>query len=101
MVRYLFTMSDVKVFLSRRICQDPLEQFFGCQRQRGGTHDNPNAQEFLRNTQAVRVVNSLCRGPARGNCRGNIGDTKIEQKNKPLPKRVAKCWKEEVNCNLY
>lgn len=61
MVRYLFTMPDVKAFLSRRICQDPLEQFFGCQRQRGGTHDNPNAQEFLRNTQALRVVNSMCR----------------------------------------
>ena len=52
------------------ICQDPLENFFGCQRQRGGTSDNPNVQEFLTNTGALRVVNSFCRGPATGNCRG-------------------------------
>ena len=27
--------------LSERLCQDPLELFFGCQRQCGGTHENP------------------------------------------------------------
>ena len=49
-------------FLSNRICQDPPENIFGCQRQRGGTTDNPNVAEFLKNTQALRVVNSFCRG---------------------------------------
>ena len=61
LVRYLFTLPDVKVFLSRKICQDPLEKFFGCQRQVGGTHDNPTVKEFQQNTQALRVVNSFCR----------------------------------------
>lgn len=83
-------MPDVKVFLSQRICQDPLENFFGCQRQRGGTHDNPNVNEFQKNMQALRVINSFARGPAKGNCRGFDGDyteVDIQKENKPLPKR--------------
>ncbi len=69
LVHYLFKIPDVQSFLSQRICQDPLENFFGCQRQRGGVHD-PNVEEFTKNTQALRVINSFCKGPARGNCRG-------------------------------
>ena len=64
--------SGVTSFLSQRICQDPLENFFGCQRQRGGVHDNPNVQEFVKNTQALRVINSFCKGPSQGNCRGGL-----------------------------
>ena len=46
-----------------------LEKFFSCQRQRGATHDNPNALEFLRNTQALRIVNTAsC--VVKGSCRG-------------------------------
>ena len=33
LVEYIFTISSVKMFLSERISQDPLENFFGCQRQ--------------------------------------------------------------------
>ena len=65
---FLFTVPGVKFFLSRRICQDLIEKFFACQRQRGRTHDNPNVQEFLKNTQALRVVNGICRDVAKGNC---------------------------------
>ena len=32
MVEYVFKIPDVKVFFSMRVCQDPLEKFFGCQR---------------------------------------------------------------------
>ena len=32
-VKYIFTLPGVKLFLSQRICQDPLENFFSCQRQ--------------------------------------------------------------------
>ena len=70
LVHYLFSLPDVECFLSQRICKDPLEHFFGCQRQRGGVHDNLNAQEFFKNTQALRVINSVARAPKRGNCRG-------------------------------
>ena len=80
LVHFLFTVPGVKFFLSGRICQDPIEKFFGCQRQRGRTHDNPNVQEFLKNTQALRVVNGFCRDVAKGNCQlGQQGD-KVEHK---------------------
>ena len=46
-------------FLSQWICQDPLERFFGMQRQRGEVHDIPSANEFLKNTHALRVVGGL------------------------------------------
>ena len=35
-------MPDVEFFLSQRLCQDPLERFFGLQRQRGSVDENPN-----------------------------------------------------------
>ena len=91
LVRYVFTLPDVTSFLSQRICQDALENFFGCQRQRGGVHDNPNVQEFTKNTQALRVINSFCKGPVRGNCRGNRSTSSHsadkENIHEPLPKR--------------
>ena len=46
LIPYIFSIPGVKVFLSERLCQDPLELFFGCQRQCGGTHENPTVQEF-------------------------------------------------------
>ena len=83
----------MKYFLSRNICQDPLEKYFGCQRQMGGTHTNPSSKEFQKNTQALRVVNSFCREVVKGNCRGNKKQRKNdeldeEELNRPLPKRV-------------
>ena len=53
LVLYLFSLPGVKSFLSQRICQDPLEKFFGCQRQRGDTPDNPTSAEFLKTTRAL------------------------------------------------
>ena len=88
LVEYIFTIPGVTVFLSNRICQDPLENFFGQQRQRGRVNENPSVAEFLKNTQALRVVNTSC-ATARGNCRGkrkNKGDP-LEVENTPLKKR--------------
>ena len=86
LVRYIFTIPDVRSFLSQRICQDPLERFFGCQRQRGGVHDNPSSREFMKNTQALRVVNGLV-APKKGNCHGGELDHNKENVCEPLPKR--------------
>lgn len=36
LTEFVFTIPEVKVFLSEKVSQDPLEKFFGCQRQRGG-----------------------------------------------------------------
>ena len=88
LVPYLFKIPGVKVFLSEKLCQDPLEMFFGRQQQRGRVNENPNAQTFCKNTQALRVVSS-CVGSVKGNCRGSKTPTievQVDKENKPLPK---------------
>ncbi|KAL5489473.1 hypothetical protein EMCRGX_G018567 [Ephydatia muelleri] len=98
LVRYIFSIPNVHSFLSQRLCQDPLERFFGCQRQRGGVHDNPNAAEFLKNTQALRVTNSFSHRPNRGNCRG--GNVEIAEATcEPLPKRRCRSQQKAVVYN--
>ena len=90
MVNYLFTLPGVKCFLSERISQDPLEKFFGNQRQRGAVNENPTVKEFCQNTQALRVINTVCKD-VRGNCRGSkrARETDNLQENTPLKKRKA------------
>ena len=86
MVPAFFAIPGIKVFLTERLCQDPLEKFFGCQRQRGGTHDNPTVHEFCSNTRALRVIDSFCVGSV---CRGaRVEASNIEDEKKPLPKRA-------------
>ena len=88
LVEFLFTIPGVKAFLSEKLSQDPLEKFFGCQRQKGRVNENPTATQFYKNTQALRVVNSFCMPSVRGNCRGNKSrNIDIEAENQPLPKR--------------
>ena len=90
-VRFLFSIPEVKdnklAFLSNHICQDPLENYFGCQRQAGGTSDNPTVQEYYKNTESLRVINSFCRGPVRGNCRGQNESLTSDSDRAPLNKR--------------
>ena len=87
LVKYLFTVKDVLVFMSNRLCQDPLENFFGQQRQRGRVGDNPNVHEFLKNTQSLRIVNSVSRQVVKGNCRGQKSEQIKDNSKEPLPKR--------------
>ena len=59
LVQHLFTIPGVKSFLSERIQQDPLEKYFGRQRKRGRVNENPTAAQFLKNDQALRIINSM------------------------------------------
>lgn len=92
LVKFIFAkVPGVKFFLSEKISQDPLEKFFGMQRQRGATNENPNISQALKNTQALRVINTTCRHVTvkKGNTRGN-DSTDAEQDenfNEPLKKR--------------
>ena len=104
LVRYIFSQPTVKSFLSQRICQDPLENFFGTQRQRGGTHDNPSVDQFIKNTQALRAIGSLSKRPLRGNCRGGTAvdqGKENDNPNQPLPKRRrrSKCSNKQVDAS--
>ena len=87
LVPVLFSISGVKCFLSERICQDPLEKFFGCQRQRGGRHENPNVKRFIQNTQALTVADSFCRDFVKGNCRGRKRPRDDEAEEHKLQRR--------------
>ena len=88
---YLMSIHGVTCFLSEKITQDPLEKFFGCQRQKGRSYENPTVADFLKNTQSLRVINSLgldC--VTNGNCRGTkrkVYDLEAACLNEPLQKR--------------
>ena len=91
MVNYLFSQLQVKCFLSEKIGQDPLEKFFGVQRQRGRVNENPSMHEFCQNTQALRVINSVCLNVKKGNVRGNKSDIDdVVISDEPLVKRPRK-----------
>ena len=91
LVKYIFTIDGVKSFLSQRLCQDPLENFFGVQRQGGGVHDNPSVKQFMENTQALRVVKMIgFSGVKRGNCRGGAKEEEVKENSATLPKRARK-----------
>ena len=92
LVKYLFSLPvDIKCFLSEHLNQDPLEKFFDCQWQQRATSDNPNVKEFVKNTQALCVINSTCADVSKGNCRGYKSQpVDIRKENNPLPKRKYK-----------
>ena len=90
LVPAIFDLPGVKVFLSGKINQDPLEKFFGCIRQHGRTNDNPSVLEALQSTQTLRVVNAVRFTTLKGNCRGSERKRKVislEESDKSLPKR--------------
>ena len=80
--------------------QDPLENFFGCQRQRGGANENPNVAQFCKNTQALRVINSVCGTVSKSNSRGNKKAIDLQAESKPMPKR-RKTKKKKVPMKTY
>lgn len=86
LIPYIFTIPGVKSFLSEHISQDPLEKYFGRQRQRGRMNENPTCQEFMKNNDALRMVNSIKIETHKGNVRGRNEDT-TEISTEPLKKR--------------
>ena len=83
----LLGIPGVKAVFSERFNQDPLESFFGKQRQRG-YRDNPTVKDFIYGTQSLRVQGSLARDPKRGNCRKGRQDKQGDIiDDVPLPKR--------------
>lgn len=84
----LLRTPGVKAVFSERFNQDPLESFFGKQRQRGGYRDNPTVKDFIYGTQSLRVQGALARDPKKGNCRKGRQDKLSDIiDDAPLPKR--------------
>ena len=69
LTRYLTTLPGTtgQYFLSERISQDPLENYFGRVRARGGRCENPTAKDCLVSAQSLRVQGSFAMEPIRGN----------------------------------
>ena len=95
MTRFLLSQPGAQgglFFLSERISQDPLENYFGMQHSRGRRSGNPNLKESLQNAVAIRAQKSLELDKVRGNCRrkrllGN-DDFKVKKDDEaPMPKR--------------
>ena len=82
LVPYILKIPGACNFSSEHISQDPLEKFFGCQRQRGRTNENP--------TNAFWVINSVAGHVQKGNCSGRKHIVDVEAENVPLPKRRRK-----------
>ena len=59
--------------LTERFCQDPVEEYFGKQRQLGRRSDNPDIHQFGYNSNTIRIERSIsCQS---GNTKGRK-DTK-------------------------
>ena len=90
MAKFLLTSSEKVFFLSERLSQDPLENYFGQQRARGGRNENPTLQQCVTNAAALRIQKSFALDPVRGNCRRKrylCVDEQASIDDKPLPKR--------------
>ena len=94
MTKYLFSQpgSEGLFLLSEHVSQDPLENYFGKQRARGGRCDNPTEQDALKNAVGIRAQQFLELDSVQGNCRRkrNTVDTDnldINSYCTPLPKR--------------
>jgi len=90
LVPFVFTIPGVKEFLSNRICQDPLEKYFGMQRQVGKSNDNPTVLEFSKNSDTIRLVGNMWFDDARGNCRRSTSIKQSIEDTKHLPLRKRK-----------
>jgi hypothetical protein len=62
LIPFLLSLDGADFVLSERFNQDNIETFFGKQRARCGRGNNPNVQQFLYNTQAIRTTKSLSFG---------------------------------------
>ena len=54
LIPYLFKIEGVTHFSSEKLSQGPLEKFFGCQRQKGRSNENPTVGEFFKNTDSLQ-----------------------------------------------
>lgn len=88
LVPYILSVPGATCFFSNRINQDPLEKFFGMQRQSGKSNENPTVSEFIKNTENFRVISSIWMDNVTGNCRGRKSkDTDLIAAKQPLRKR--------------
>ena len=83
----LLAVPGVQYILPEKLNQDPIERFFGKQREAGGHNDNHTVQGFCSNTVSLRVQGSAALEPVRGNCEAKKKEDSFYELAAPLPKR--------------
>ncbi len=92
---YLLSTPELKdkYILSEHFSQDPLENYFGQQRSRGGWSQNPTVKACLTSAQSLRIQGSMAMMPVRGNSsrkRRALREVNNVIDDTPLPKRKRK-----------
>lgn len=82
---YLLQLPGVKFLLSERINQDPLESFFGNQRQMRGGNEAPSVSQFNVSMNINRLKSSQSMKVFGGNTKRKGSPLKIDET--PMPKR--------------
>jgi len=59
LIPYIFDIEGVGSFPSEKLSQDALEKLFGILRQCGKSNENQTVAQFLKSTQAIRVINAI------------------------------------------
>jgi len=60
-------------FLSEKLSQDSIENYFERLRQHGRANENPTIAQVLKSSQNIRVIDSIWVDKITGNCRGSKG----------------------------
>ena len=93
LVPILLKIDGVRAFLSEKLSQDSIENYFGRLRQHGRANENPTIAQVLKSSQSLRVINSIWVDEITGNCRGSkrksydLESINSHDLNKPLKKR--------------
>ena len=69
LIKELLSIPNVEYVLTEKLNQDPVEQYFGKQRMKGGASDNPTVNEFAYNTTKIAVAGSSMIRDVAGNVR--------------------------------
>jgi len=86
LAKELLQLYPGRFILSEHFNQDPVEEYFGRQRRRGGCNDNPTLAQFGQQDLALNVMNSNLITDLRGNTRGrNVGRPDIDINDMRLP----------------
>ena len=85
-VKFLLN-EGMEYVLTKRFCQDPLEQYFGNQRKIGGRSDNPDIQQFGYSDNTIRIQRNVSH--TSGNARGRYDKNRAWENvsDDPVPKR--------------
>lgn len=72
--KLLFDEENAGFFLSEKISQDPVEEYFSKQRAKGGSNENPDLNMVNRNVLALDVTGDELLQVLNGNVRKNKKD---------------------------